>query len=255
MMMDIFQAIFLGTIQGITEWLPISSSGHLVILQEFLGISATVSFDLLLHLGTLAVLVFFFRMDILGIFRALLKGDFASEEGRTGIFLVIASVPIFLAGFLFEPLIDAFFANAYVAAIGFIITGILLYLTKGRKNNLPVGKKSAINIGISQAIALVPGISRSGATISTGILSGVQKDVAARFSFLLAIPAVLGAFVLKIGEFSFDPSYIAGFVSSVVVGYMTLTMLLRIIRTGDFYKFSYYCFLLGFSLIAVLSLV
>ncbi len=252
-MMDAFQAIFLGIIQGITEWLPISSSGHLVIFQEFLNIPASVSFDLLLHLGTLVVICFVFRKDIWNIIKAVLKRDFESEEGKWAYYIIIGSIPIFLAGLFFEPIIDLFFSSVLVAGIGWIITGIFLYFTKTIKNNLTVNKKSSINIGIVQAFALIPGVSRSGSTISMGIFSGVERDVAAKFSFLLSIPAILGAMVLKINDFSIDFVSIIGLLTSIIVGYLSLRLLLKIVRRGDLWKFSYYCFILGFSAIVLFS--
>lgn len=257
--MNIFQSIILGIIQGITEWLPVSSSGHLVIAQEFFGLQNALLFDILLHIATLSVIFIILRKEIFNIAKACFKLDFKSENGKLALFIVVASVPTGIIGILFKDLFEKVFSNLFGVAIGLMITGIVLLLTKKIRNKFQnLNFKNSIMIGIAQGIAITPGISRSGSTIATGIMLGIDKDKVAKFSFLLSIPAILGASLLESKkllnpELSFDwVPKIAGMVTAAIIGYITLKALLKIIQSDKFYLFGYYCIGLSITLFGVL---
>ena len=187
-MLTLFQAVILGLIQGITEWLPVSSSGHLVIFQHLFGLQIPVFFDVLLHVGTLAVVFVVFWRDILEIIKAILKLDFKSEYGRLFIFILLGSIPTALIGLIFHEILVSFFSNLLVVAIGLIITGTLLFFCERKLGKKELTEKDSLLIGLVQGLAIIPGISRSGSTIGTGLLLGIDRDKVTRFSFLLSIP-------------------------------------------------------------------
>ena len=181
--MQILESLFLGVLQGLTEWLPISSSGHLVIAQEYLNIQAPLFFDILLHLATILVILIFFRKEILQIFKEF--PNYKSSHGKLGWYIIIATIPIALVGYLFNNQISSLFTNTKAVGISLLITGLLLILTKFSQGKKEISLKDSIIIGLSQALAIIPGISRSGATISTGLLLGLDKKQLITFSFLV----------------------------------------------------------------------
>lgn len=258
-MVTVFQAIILGLVQGITEWLPVSSSGHLVIFQQLFGLQVPVLFDVLLHLGTLLVILLVFWRDILGILEAILRLDFKSEYGRLFLFIVVGSIPTLFIGLVFHELLVSFFSNLLVVGIGLIITGTLLFFCERKIGNKELNEKSSLVIGISQGIAIIPGISRSGSTIGTGLLLGIDRDKVTRFSFLLSIPAVIGAALLEAknfvwSDFQLLPLLVDVFVSSVV-GYLSLKFLLRFVKERRLRLFSRYCWLVGILIFVFYFLV
>lgn len=251
--MSIFQASILGIIQGIAEWMPISSSGHLVIAQEFFGLQNMVFFDILLHIATLGVVFFIFRNEIVAVLKAITKLDFKSEYGKLALYIILGSIPTGIIGILFHDTFEKMFSNLQAVAIALFITGIFLLLTKRKQGSARnINSKSALLIGLVQGVAIIPGISRSGSTISAGILSGIDKEKAARFSFLLSVPAIFGASLLefkKLGEngmtgINWMP-VIFGMIFAVIVGYIALKFLLKIIKSDKFYLFGYYCIILS----------
>ncbi|MCE5214565.1 MAG: undecaprenyl-diphosphatase UppP [Methanobacterium sp.] len=270
--MDIIQAIILGIVQGLTEFLPISSSAHLVLVPQLIGVNypnpeAAVAFDTILHVGTLVAVIGFFWKEIIAIIKAFIssildifRGKFIKnlkEDSfkRLTWLLIVGSIPAGFAGILFEKQFDALFSN--FAAVGFflIITGILLYLAEqvesGNKKIKDISFKNALIIGIFEALAIAPGISRSGATISAGLFSGLERKLAARFSFLLSIPAILGAVAVQIKDIGagFEANttvIIAGFLASVIFGYIAIAFLLKIIvKERSLLIFAAYCWVLG----------
>ena len=269
--MDIIQAIILGTIQGLTEFLPVSSSAHLVFMTDVLGLPQNVAFDTLLHLGTLvAVVAFFFRdlIDIISSFISsitdIFKGRF--KEGlkeepykKLSWLLIIGTIPAGLVGILLQKQFEALFNSIFYVGIFLIITGLLLWgaerVKPGEKGVKDITLKNAIVIGIAQAIAIAPGISRSGATISAGLFSGLNRELAARFSFLLSIPAILGAALVQAKDItSFDTGatvLIAGFLSAVIFGYLAIKLLLKIIKERSLMIFAYYCWIVGIAAIII----
>ncbi len=252
--MNLIEIIILAIIQGITEWLPISSSGHLVLAQQYLKLEASVFFDVILHLGTLFVVLVAFREDIRNILKAVFRLDFKTEEGKLALYIIVGSVPTATIGFLFHDTIESFFSNLYAVGFAFIGTGVLLYLSKlQKKRNRDLNFLDALLIGTAQGIALIPGISRSGATISTGLLLKVKKEKVLQYSFLLYIPAVIGATLaegikewenLVAGSLDFS-SILLGLVVTFIVGYAFLKLLFRAVAKEKFHLFAFYCWALG----------
>lgn len=239
----------MGIVQGLTEFLPISSSGHLVCAQYLLGVEAPVLFDILLHCGTLTALLIFFRGDIVRLTRTVLTLDFRNDSAP--LLILLGTIPTALMGYLFHDFIVGLFT---VRAVGFsfIATGIIVFLARERKRN-KVGFFSAFLVGVAQGISLVPGISRSGITIATALWCGVERNEAMLFSFLLSIPAVLGAMAYEAGDMTLAAvpplSALVGFFVSSLVGFFSLSILAGIMRKGEIHKFSYYCFAVGFLVI------
>ncbi len=260
--MDPIQAVILGFIQGVTEWLPISSTGHLRITEQLLGFTLPLLFDVTLHVGTLAVILFFFREDIKTVLFALAKGAFKSENGKLIPLIIVGSVPTALigVGFTFTNTIETVFNSFLPIAGAFITCGVVLYLSKtGREQNENITYLAALAIGTAQGIALIPGISRSGLTIATALLLGVGRKKAFKFSFLLSVPAVIGALgstlyvqheTLTLLGVSWTEILI-GISVSMVVSYFALKLLWRVLAGEKFYLFAFYCWLIGAILLAL----
>ncbi len=252
--MDIFDAVFLGIIQGLTEFLPISSSGHLVIFQKLLGFQQQqLLFDCALHVGTLLAVVIYFSKDIKRIFKSVL-----SKKENTDSFLlkdiITGSIPTAIIGFLFKDYFERAFSSALIAGIMLCVTGLFVGATKfipeGSKKR--VGLIRSVLIGIAQGIAIIPGISRSGATIVCGLMCKIDRELAFKFSFLLSIPAISGAFILeavKINQIKNVIPLSLGTISSAIVGLIALRFLNNLIKKGNLYYFSPYCFAIGISTI------
>jgi undecaprenyl-diphosphatase len=250
--MDIFQALILGIVQGITEWLPISSSGHLVLFQQFFNMDASVAFDVLLHVATLIVIFIVFWKDITAIFKSLISIRW-DDNTKLFLFIILASIPTAIIGLLFQDWLKGLFTNMLLLGVFFIINGIILFLTKFAKEKQ--GKElnwlDSILMGIAQGLSIIPSISRSGATVSTGLFLGLKKEKLITFSFLIAIPAIIGAFVMESGNLSFENplTLIIGSLASLVVGYFSLKFIIKIIEKGKWHYFAYYCVLLGIIII------
>ncbi len=265
--MTILEAIVLGVLQGITEFLPVSSSGHLVLMQHFLGIKESqVFFDVMLHLGTLGAVIIVYYQLIGSLVRTgcstLFQTDFYrhprltisnTSDLRLIWFLLLGSIPTGLIALLFKDSLEAIFGKPMIVAGMLIITGLILQLSRlGQRRRQTETSLRAWHtplVGIVQGLAIIPGISRSGSTISISLLLGLSPQVAAQYSFLLSIPAILGAVVLKfkdVGEITIAPTVIvAGTLTSFIVGYIALRFLLAILNRGKVSIFSYYCFALG----------
>jgi len=251
------EAVILGIVQGLTEFLPVSSSGHLVLVQHLLGVNETgVLLEVILHQGTLAAILIYFFDDIKQLLLDVARGR---KDARIYIIhLVIATIPAASAGLLFSDRIEAAFTPSVVIWMLFI-TGIIVGSTRFFQNRAKreIVVLTALFIGFAQAFALLPGISRSGLTISTALILGVQHKKAAKFAFLLAIPVLLAAGLLEavkidsMGSIALFP-LTAGFFSSATTGYLVISWLLGVISRGKFYLFSLYCFmiaLLAFTII------
>lgn len=255
-MITILEAVLLGVVQGVTEWLPISSSGHLVAVQHLLGVSPPLLFDILLHVGTLVVILVVFRGELRRILVAIWKRDLGSRDGRMAVMIAVGSIPTAVMWLAFGERFKAFFSDVTAVGVALIVTGVLLLLTVLRGDrkveNEKIGLCDAVIIGIAQGIAMMPGISRSGATISAGLLLGLDRMEVARFSFLLFIPAVIGAMVVEFDTRVLYENWlptIVGTVVAMVVGYVALRFLLRIVEVGRFYLFSPYCLAAGVALL------
>jgi undecaprenyl-diphosphatase len=251
-------AIFLGIVQGLTEFLPVSSSGHLVIAQQLYpaGLDHALAFDVCLHFGTLLAVVVYFRADLFGMARSVLGGSKAAEPylQRWVVMLVIATLPIIVVGLaLREPVAHAF-TSLTAVGLALLVTASLLTLA-GR---LPGGSmtperltvRDALIIGAFQALAIVPGISRSGATITGCLSRGLAPDAAARFAFLLSLPAITGAVVLNIGGVtellrSDGAAVVAGTLAAAITGWLAIDVMMKAIRLGRLAPFAVYCAILG----------
>jgi undecaprenyl-diphosphatase len=258
--MDLTQTIILGLIQGWTEWLPVSSTGHLRVAERLFGLGTPILFDGLLHVGTLIVTLIFFRNDIRNILVALGKRDFKTENGKLIPLIIVGTVPTALIGVIFGNAIDALFNNLLPIAGAFIICGIALYSSKtGNERKESISYLEALAIGTAQGIAITPGISRSGLTIAVALLLGVKREKALKFSFLLSVPAIIGALGLTLYE-QYDAlvlagvgwtEIVAGVAVSMIVGYFALTLLKKIVANKKFYLFAFYCWLFSVVLIAL----
>jgi len=245
--MLIWQAIILGVVQGITEWLPVSSSGHLAIIQNLFGLEGTVAFDVVLHLATLLVIFLVFWKDIWRILKAVFTLNFKDKYGKFALFIIIGSVPIALVGYFLNSFIKGLFYNLLAVGVALLFSGFLLFISEKWVGKNPVKWWQSILIGIAQAVAIVPGVSRSGATISSSLLLKINRQDAVKFSFLLAIPAIIGASVSELSQtvISNWSPVVIGSLFSVLVGYVALKWLIKIITEKKFHLFSYYCWLIG----------
>jgi undecaprenyl-diphosphatase len=258
--MDPIQAIILGFIQGVTEWLPISSTGHLRIAERFLGLAVPLLFDVTLHVGTLIIILLFFRKDIKTILAALVKGDFKSENGKLIPLIIVGTIPTALIGVVFNNAIETYFSNFLPIAGAFITCGVVLYFSKiGQERKENITYMEALAIGSAQGIALIPGLSRSGLTIAIALLLGIRREKAFTFSFLLSVPAVIGALGLTLYEQHETltlagvglTEILVGIAVSLVVSYFALKLLWKVLAGKKFYLFAFYCWLLGAVLIAL----
>lgn len=247
--MTLLEILILAIIQGLTEWLPVSSSGHLVIAQKFLGLNPPLVFDVMLHVGTSIVVLTVFRKDVKEIINALVKRDFESETGKLAVFIVVGSVPIAAIGFIFHDIIESLFFNLLAVSIALLITGCILFVSEKRQDKRKLGILDSLIIGLAQGTAIIPGISRSGVTIATGLLRKLDKQVAFRYSFLLSVPAVIGAAVMEsrglVGKNIDVAPLVLGAVIAMVVGYASLKLLQKIIINEKFHLFAYYCWAAG----------
>lgn len=249
--MSYLDAIILGIVQGLTEFLPVSSSGHLVLTEAILKVKQPgVSFELIVHVGTLlAVLVYFYR-PLLRLVQSLYTGSMVAERRMIG-WLILGSIPAAIVGLALEDFFESAFSEPAITAAMLLVTGVLLLSTRFvRKGEKPLGGVSAIIMGLGQAMAIMPGISRSGSTICFGLFSGVKPAEAAEFSFLLSIPAIAGAVILKYQELAGIPSplvgpYIAGALAAFALGLFAVYAVLATIKKGKFEYFAYYCFAAG----------
>ncbi len=254
--MNYIEAIILGIVQGLTEFLPVSSSGHLELAKVLFGDNSipkeSLTFTVVLHFATALSTLVIFRKDVWQIIRGLFQFKM-NEEFIFSVKIIVSMIPAVIIGLLFEAELEAFF-NRNVLLVGFmlLITGLLLFLADKAKNtNKNVTYNNAFIIGISQAIAMLPGISRSGATISTSVLLGVDRTRAARFSFLMVVPLIFGKVAKDFasGSINFsDESFgvmSAGFLAAFIAGLLACQWMIALVRNSKLYYFSIYCFLVG----------
>jgi undecaprenyl-diphosphatase len=247
---DLGGALFLGVLQGLTEFLPVSSSGHLVLFQQFFDVGTDhILFDLVLHLGTLVPVLWFYRSEVKSMVVDFVAGDqpLTQRRGVQLAGLVVASIPTAAIGLLFQDLFEALFSTPSLLVITFSITGVLLWAA-GRfdrsERARPLTWKLALALGLAQGLAITPGISRSGTTIAVALMLGLPREEAARFSFLMSIPAISGAVLLKLkdvdpGAISVAPMVVGG-TAALFVGYLALTLLVRLVLNGKFSAFRWY---------------
>jgi undecaprenyl-diphosphatase len=264
--MDVFEALVLGVIQGLAEWLPISSSGHLVIAQEIMGLSTgeNLLFDLFLHLGTMLAVIVFFRKELGRVVLAMLttkarRGPQEEALRMLGLMILVATIPVAALGVLLSSTMEDVFTVTLVGAALLVNAAILVLaerrgLKGTRKSaNLP----DAVTVGLFQAVSILPGISRSGATISGGLFRGLERETAATFSFLLSVPTLVGAFsygIVTLEKYDTDwLMVVIGTATAFVTGLVSIEYLLKAVRSGRLWVFAAYCAVLG-SLVLVLTL-
>ncbi|HEY8140804.1 MAG TPA: undecaprenyl-diphosphate phosphatase [Nitrososphaera sp.] len=262
----ILEAIVLGIIQGLTEWLPISSSGHLALAQLALNLEVPVFYDLVLHLGTLAGVFVVYGKEISCMLRSVVNQKTAEApypQGKRMLWLIIlGTVPTAIIGLTFRSFFEYSFYDPLSISIGFIVTGILLLATKFLKpGNKKLGQVDAILIGVGQGASIFSSLSRSGATIAVGMFRGVEKEQLVRYSFLLSIPAIVGAALidaisiegqdLGLANIGIE-SYLVGMAISAVVGYISIRILIRAVVRGRFHLFALYCFAAGIATLIIL---
>jgi undecaprenyl-diphosphatase len=249
--MGFLEALISGTIQGVAEFLPISSSGHLVILHKLMGFKEPeILFDIFLHLGTLVAVFIVFSREII---------ESVTTKKRIGFLILLSTAVTFIIVLIFIKNIEAAFSNVKTVGIMLLVTGV--WLIAGNFIRLGTEGMTAFKaglIGIAQGIAVLPGISRSGATISTGLFLGLDGQSAAKFSFLLSVPAVMGAFFFKIKEIGFNftgmnINYFIGFFISCIVGVLSLKLLLRVLYKNKFHWFGTYCILIGITVLVFIK--
>lgn len=263
---NIIQALILGMVQGLTEFLPISSSAHLVIVPELLGVESSLAFDTLLHVGTLIAVISYFRSDVIAMIKAFFssladipRGRF-KEEIRNDQFkrlawlILVGTIPAGLMGILLKDFFESLFSS--VSAVGFflLITGFILWgverMPRGEKKTKEISFTNSLIVGIAQGCAIAPGISRSGATIATSLYLGFDREMAARFSFLLSIPAILGAALIQLKDLTagFDistGSFVGGLISAMIFSYLAIKFLMGYIKKHSLVIFAYYCWTVG----------
>jgi undecaprenyl-diphosphatase len=230
---ELIVSLIIAVVQGLTEWIPVSSSGHLVLVEKILGFEGGLMFDVALHFGTLMAVFVYFGGDIVDIVRDLGSGKWNTEKGKLGILVVIATIPAAIVGYLMRNVFEVAFSSLSVVAMGFGVTGLFLLISSisvGKKKEL--GVFGAFLVGIAQIFALFPGISRSGTTMGTGLLLGLEEKSAIKFSFLMSIPIIFGANVFAIGSKTLPSSLIWATLLSFVVGLVTIHLLYGYVLTS-----------------------
>lgn len=270
--MNILQAIILGIVQGLTEYLPVSSSAHLVFVPYLMGWQLdpqiSFAFDVLVQMGTLLAVVVYFWKDLLRVTSAWINGirkrePFTEPDSRLGWYLIIATIPAGIAGLLFKDAVETVFQSPLISAVFLVVTAGMLaageHLGKRLRGLAGMTPWDAFWMGLMQALAIFPGISRSGATISGGLISGVQRQAAARFSFLMSIPIMLTAGIMAGRDLTALPNLSAvmpvitiGFIVSAVVGYLSIRWLLGYIQKNSFRGFTLYCLTAGILMILII---
>lgn len=261
--MTLFQAIVLGLVQGLGEFLPISSSAHLVLVPWlFNWHDPGLSFDVALHLGTLIAVIIYFWRDWINLIKGGLSGV-KSPDGRLFWYLVASSIPGAAIGYLLEDHAETVFRAPLLIAIMLIVMGVILYLADQKSRKVTeienISFKTSMLIGLSQALAVIPGVSRSGITMTTGLLTGLTRESSARFSFLLSTPIIMGAALVKLPEVLSTPgmmnmNFMVGIAVAAVSGLASIYVLLRYVQSKSFLPFAWYRFALGAAVILVVFL-
>ncbi|WP_424767068.1 undecaprenyl-diphosphate phosphatase [Paenibacillus sp. sgz302251] len=260
--------LVLGIVQGATEPIPVSSSGHVIIAQQLMGMEQKgLTFEILTNTASLIAILFIYRQDIARLIvntvRFIRTKDRAyKSDFLFAMYVVIGTIPAVIIGLLFKDKIEEIFSSVHTVAVGLLVTGVALWLIRnlrGRKRDGDLSFKDALLVGLAQAVALIPGISRSGSTVITSIAVGMKQDTALRFSFMLYIPVSLGGLVLGISDFSNDPNrtalaipYMIAFLTTIIVTYFAMKWFMNIMAKGNLGYFAYYCFAAGILLLLFL---
>jgi undecaprenyl-diphosphatase len=254
------QTIILGLIQGFAEWLPISSTAHLRTVEHFWDLKVTPLFNAALHVGTLVVVVFFFRREVKSILLALVHLDFKSEYGQLIPPIIIATVPTAIIGLLYVQFLEGALQTMLAIGITFLVGATIVYTSKvGKENTGTITYTVALIMGAAQGFAIFPGISRSGVTISAALLLGLKREKAFKFSFLLSIPAIIGDLVVEAyrdrGQLAAQGigsiELLAGVLVAMIAGYFAIRLVSKIVASKKFHYFAFYTWTLGLTLIAL----
>ncbi len=269
--MTVLQAVLLGALQGLTEFLPVSSSGHLALASALMDLPGDVTFTVVVHLGSLLAVILAFRRDVVRLIRGalgLLFDGFRTRgmfDRRLTVMLFLATLPL-AVGAVLDKLAESFFGRTLYVGVGLMVTACLLWFAEtrcggGTKTASDAPFSDAVKVGLLQLFAVLPGVSRSGTTISAGLFCGLRRDFAVRFAFLLSIPAVAGSFVFKLpdmleeGRFTAAPlPYLAGFLAALVSGWLAIRLVRLLMKNGSFRWFAVYCAAVG-ALTVALSLI
>lgn len=270
--MTILQAILLGIVQGLTEFLPISSSAHLVFVPVLLGWKIPVDFnfifDVLVQTGTLFAVIIFFWHDLIEILFAVYQGirsktPFKNPMARLGWLVILATIPAGMIGLFIKPLVESAFSNPTATALMLVLTAVILFIaeriSRQKRDLSMLTWLDALWIGLAQALAIFPGISRSGSTISAGLVRGIKRESAARFSFLMSIPIILATVILEIKDLinlphlsTYLPAVVAGVIAAGIVGYLSIRWLLGYLSKHSLYIFSIYCLFAAVVMLIIL---
>jgi len=245
--------IILGVVQGLTEFLPVSSSGHLVIFSHFMNIDTNVPYFALLHLATFFAVLIFVWQEVLQLIKGLFKWE--KESLSLILKLIISSIPAAIIGFTLESTVESAFSSLSLVGIFLLITGFLLFFSdyfNGEKNIQQITYLDALVIGIMQAVAIFPGLSRSGSTIFAALLMKMKREDAVKYSFLMSLPVTFGAGIFEITKVSFNPSMILGSIAAFGFGLIGLLLVKKTVIAGKLKYFSIYCFIIGFLAIFIL---
>lgn len=260
--MELYQAIILGIIQGLTELLPISSSAHLTLIPQIFNWTVTESFDVALHFGTLLAIGIFFFKDWIALLKGGYKKVFKKEdsiEGRMLFYIIIATIPGGIIGFILDKYAEEILSKPLIIGTALIVMGIILYIvdkySKSEYEYKDLTLKQTFLVGLSQALAFIPGVSRSGITMTTGRLLGVTREAAAKFSFMLSAPIVLGASIYKFLDFQFSVEAIIGIIMSFLVGLAVIKFLLDYLKKKSFKVFAIYRIIVGLVVIGLFLFV
>ncbi len=254
--MSAFEAIILGLLQGLTEFLPVSSSGHLTIAKALFGIETSdLSFEVVTHAATVCATIIVFRKEILDLLKGLFKFKY-NDQTRYVCMIAVSMIPVFVVGMFFKDCVEALFGGGLtVVGTALLATAALLFFS-GRnsgKQIKPLSYKSAFIIGLAQAVAVIPGLSRSGSTIATGLICGVKRDQVAQFSFLMVLIPILGEAFLELvgGDFAVSSigvmSLVAGFVAAFVSGLVACRFMIAVVKRAKLHWFAIYCALVGIA--------
>jgi undecaprenyl-diphosphatase len=256
--MSTIYGIILGILQGLTEFLPVSSSGHLVIFQDIFGVRQPgITFEIMVHFGTLMSVIWVFGKDIIRIVTGIFRGK---QERYFAVMLLLGTIPTAFMGILLNDFFKQFYDSTLTTGFMLLITGGILYtlcfMKPGVKNEKTITAKDALIVSLAQGLAIIPGISRSGSTITTALWRGMDRETAVRFSFLISVPVILGVTLLELKDLStagfagLTIQILYGTVAAFVSGVFAIHVFIRFLKAGRFHYFAYYCWLAGLSVIA-----
>lgn len=251
--MGTIEGILLGVIQGLTEFLPVSSSGHLVIFQDFFGVTQPgITFEVMVHFGTLLSVIWVFGGDLM---RILTQAIHRQQERHFALMLLLCVIPTAFMGFFFSDIFRRFYESTITTGFMLLITGAIIYtlscLKPGKKRESTMQARDALFIGVMQGLAIIPGISRSGSTITAATWRGLDRETAVKFSFLVSVPVIFGATILELKDMSADgfagitTGVMLGTVAAFVAGIFAIKFFIHLLQTGRFHYFAYYCWFAG----------